>query len=465
LAGLGLSHATWLSAQTLELGSYLGQVESGHGGLQASRLTMGAQQAKSDEGRLAFTPSVFANYTQSDDKSDSGNQATRSERVLTDVYSLGVKQMFRTGTSASLSYNMNKIKLEEVTPFLPMMPVESEWMTEKPTLELRQSLWRNFAARELKAAEEMNEARANATYFAERYRARATLLEAEMAYWKLSFAREVVKIQQDNLSRAKRLQDWSSSRVKRQLADKADNLQAEANAALRGLDLQQAKDDERAAARAFNTLRGLDSDVVKESIAEFRSELAYRLTPPRRTERRDDVAAAAEALRAAEAGATAVEQKYKPSLDVFGSYSWTAKKEEDVYGKSLDEEKPAIAAGVNFSMPLGPSLIRRTVEGYRLESASAKQALDRKSFEQEQEWRTLVAKLDDAKRRLQLASSIEVLQKAKLDHERDRQERGRSTFYQVLMFETEYAASRLGKLARLQETLAIAAQMKLFAAR
>jgi outer membrane protein TolC len=328
-------------------------------------------------------------------------------------------------------------------------------------------LWRNAAAKELKAAEELLSAKSDAGFYGERYKMRASLLDAEMTYWKLSFAREVVRIQQDNLGRAKKIQDWTTSRVTRQLADRADLMQAEATTGLRTLDLQSARDDERIAARAFNSLRGVDSDAVPESLAEYRVELAWRTGLPARAAQRDDVAAARAAVKAAVAGADATEQKYKPSLDVFGSYSLNSKNADrnDAMGDSFKSEHPTINVGVSFSMPIGPSAIRRTTEGYRLDAMAAQQTADRKAFEQDQEWRTLSVKLDDAKRRLQLAATVETLQKTKLENERDRHVRGRSTLYQVLMFEQEYEASRLGKLGRLTEVLALAAQLKMFAPR
>ena len=74
----------------------------------------------------------------------------------------------------------------------------------------------------------------------------------------------------------------------------------------------------------------------------------------------------------------------------------------------------------------------------------------------------LLAQLTEGKRKLDLARKIETVQKNKLDLERDRHKRGRTTTYQVLLFEQDFASSQLSRIRAEAELLRILAQMKTF---
>lgn len=455
----------------LNLSSYLEQVKQKNVGIQASESNMESANLKVDEASLLFAPTAFANLSHIDDDSPITNQATKSEKTTTDMLSVGVQKKFRTGTSASLSYNVNKYHLDNIRsmnlpPELSALSssTPSEFYVEKPSLEVRQPLWRNSLGKEFRATEDTAKARQEASYYAERAKVRGSLMEAEMAYWKLSFAKAVVRIQIESLQRFQKIREWTSTRVSRQLADKADLIQAEAMVNLRTLELKSAEDEVRIASQNFNSLRGIDSDTVSESILPFNGGIVQSLKLPNRTNERDDVKAIRASALALSANAISTEEKYKPSLEAFGIYSINGKHENSskVYKESTTADQPTWTVGLTFSTPLDFDTIKRTNQGYRLESKAAEESYQRKIFEQNREWQNLIKKFEEAKRRLELADGIEKVQKTKLDYERERNQIGRSTLYQVLLFEQDFASSQQNKLARINEILLIAAQMKIF---
>ncbi|MBF0441998.1 MAG: TolC family protein [Oligoflexales bacterium] len=467
-----------ISAQdssSLSLEAFLGQVKSRHAGIQASGHVMESANLKSDEAGLMFSPNFFTNVQHTDDANPLTNQSMRSKKTMMDSLSLGVKENFRTGTSGTLSYNLIKYEYDGITkPALPdnlaalaalFNSLPSKYYVEKPMVELRQSLWRNWLGREYKAAEEAARTRLESSYYSEKFKTKDSLLEAENSYFRLSFAREVVRMNQDNLQRAVKLKNWTAIRVGRDLADKTDLISADAMVNLRTLELRSAMDDERIASRNFNTLRGMSSDMVRERLMPFKADMIEGIAPPARADERDDVKALHASALAASAAASSSEEKNKPTLEAFGSYAMNSlnDKESKILPNALKTDQPTWVVGLSFSTPLDFDTIRRANSGYRLEALAAEEIYQRKKFEKDQEWRNLLAKLGEAKKRLHLAEEIEKVQKSKLENERIRNQRGRSTLYQVISAEQDYASAQQSKLMRINEVLQVAAQMKTYA--
>ncbi|MBF0440396.1 MAG: TolC family protein [Oligoflexales bacterium] len=181
---------------------------------------------------------------------------------------------------------------------------------------------------------------------------------------------------------------------------------------------------------------------------------------------RDDVKALELVARAARAAAIMEEEKNKPNLELFTNYALNGKNIEDnkVIANSVKTDKPAWTIGISLTAPLDFKTVDNLVRGHRLEADGAEKIYERKLFEQKKEWKDLVKKFVESKDRVALSCRIEEIQKKKLDYERKRHLRGRSTLYQVLMFEQEYVSAQIAKLMRLGEVLQLVAQMRTFEA-
>ena len=120
------------------------------------------------------------------------------------------------------------------------------------------------------------------------------------------------------------------------------------------------------------------------------------------------------------------------------------------------------SVGLKLSAPIAGDMVSRMRGGWAKEKASASLNLQRKRFENEREWLDLNRKLEESKTRLHLVELIESTQKRKLVAERDRQTKGRSTMFQVTLFESDYAQSQLNVIRTKAEILGIIARMKTF---
>lgn len=445
----------------LSLDGYLRQVRDSHSGLKASLAASTAASNRTREAELVTSPFIFANSQLISDETPPLNPAFQGDKTVLQNYSLGVGQQTPFGLQARLSYNLAYTSLHGVNP---TYITEPSFYIGKPTLELQQSLWRNFLGSETRATRDLLESQSHAADYSERFRTKTMLAEAEGNYWRLALSREIVAIQKDNLQRTKKIREWNARRVSLNLADQSDLLQAEALLQLRQLDLERALDQERAAARSFNSLRGNETDQVADALNLPTPAETAQLAAPQRNALREDVQAAQEAMRTAKASAKLLAEKYRPKLDLLAGLSLNGRDASfgGTTGKLAATDHPTMSAGLQFSVALNFPALKKMSQSAEKETEAATLRYDRKVFEEELEWKELLKRLDETKRQLELAATIEKAQSKKAERERQRLHTGRTTTFQALMFEQDYGAAQLLRVQAEGEALQILTQMKLF---
>lgn len=459
LAGQAQAQGSKSTAATakpaLTLSTYLSQVTEKHSGYKAADEIAKAAKGYSTEGLLLFRPSLSASASTTTDGHNNPFE-TASDRTRSQVANVGLGQQTDFGLSGKLSYNNVAIDSSAYGSYKP------DWVQ----LELSQSLLRNWGGNESRATADAMNAGALAKSFSQSYITKSLLLEAESLYWRLALARELVLVQKDAVDRAQKIQDWTLRRVRLQLADRAEGLQSAANLQARRLDLRTAEDEERAASQAFNSSRGINSNVVSEKLVDISAELIAKMNIPARTTKRDDVQAAEFQAKASAASAVLARERNLPTLEIFGStpvVEPSGVNSSSPLASSLSSTtRPATTIGIRMTAPLDFGTSSRVREGYAVEAQAADLNYQRKVFEEERDWTDLTSKFKQAKERLDLYRSLETTQREKLDYERDRQQRGRSTLQQVLFFETDYEQAQLGRIRTLAEILTLNAQMKLY---
>ncbi|MGE0171874.1 MAG: TolC family protein [Oligoflexales bacterium] len=447
-------------SQAITLEEYLNEVRNKHQGYKASDEAKDGAKLKAEDGSLIFAPNVFANVQQSVDEKPPANPAT-GDKLSVGAASVGVGKMFSSGTQAKISYNMTHIDMANANPqAVPM----AEAYEGKPVVEVSQPLWRNFFGKEVRAAADLSREQANATKHTEAFKQKMILAEAEGIYWRLALARDAVAIQKDSLERARKTKQWSAGRVKLSLGDKADMYQADTAVKAKELELQMAVDEEQAAARAFNAARGIASSAMTDPLQKIDAALVGSIKVPKKVGTRGDVEAAKAYKEIASLSAELNEEKYRPTLELFGSYAYNSREEElgDATSNSFKSDYPTTVVGLRLSAPLGRDIINNSRAGYRKDEAAAAMNAERKAFEVEQQWNDSVERLEQAKKRLNLALDVEKIQREKLEYERNRLRRGRTTTYQVIVFEQDYATSQLNRIRAQADILRIAAQLKTF---
>jgi outer membrane protein TolC len=273
--------------------------------------------------------------------------------------------------------------------------------------------------------------------------------------------RDELVIRKDTLARAVTLVSWSQRRVSMRLADDSEALQARAAKQVRELELEQAQENERNARVAFNRLRGVEGDAVPEVLdtLDLQAEsLSFQW--PKDAPKRWDIRSAESKIKSDKAAWVDAKANAWPDFNVFASY--TANGLDNTYGGAYQDGSkgryPTAKVGGAITIPLDVFTAKKAADGYELNYQSSKSSYDDKTLSARQDWLQLKQSLEDVNRRLGMATEIEKIQKAKVEQERHQLSLGRSTQFQVQSYETDYALSRLQRLAVTEQKLAVWAQ-------
>jgi len=448
-------------ATPLTLESYLDQVKKGNEGVLALMESSEALKNRKDEARLLVRPGFFGNVSFYSDAKPTAAPQFQGNRTLVDTYNFGFSQQTPFGLAGKLYYQWTYTRIEGANPLL--LPL-ANFYEAKPVLEVSQSLLKNGFGSETRSQLQVAEAGTLAQGYADSFKLKASLAEAEGAFWRLAISRQMVQVQKESLERAQRLKDWNRKRAQSGLGDKSDLLQSEANLQVRTLEYQTAVNEERSASVSFNSLRGVPEEKVTEALPVLNKTTTEKLTPPPKKSMRLDVRAAQELTKVAEANAALGKERNTPTLDVFGSLATNGR--TDQWGQSISDSFttrfPTFTVGVKFQTALDVGQVLDNRKAYQAEIKSAELQFRRKAFEEERDYRDLVKRFQEAKERLNLCFGIEEVQEKKLAREKERLKVGRSVTYQVILFEQDYASAELLRLKTQGEVLGLYSQLKLF---
>lgn len=412
------------------------------------------------EGSLLTRPALVGSSSYLDSKKESGSVLLGNE-TISQSYSVGLRQQTDFGLDAKLLYNFSDTSLPGANPAL--VP-ETAYFQSGPLVEFTQSLWRNGFGSETRASKALLNAQAMATAFNESFHAQQIMAAAEQAYWRLALAREAVAATEETVINAERLHEWSSKRKKLNLGNNTDFLQAEAALLNRRLEHQTAVDEERAAARAFNTMRGLDSNSVSEGLSAFEPKLLEGLAFPEKSPARNDVKAAEQSMIVAQATSQLAEERNTPTLNLVGAVGLNGRDATagEAVSESFGTSRRDYAVGLKLDIPLSIGTQKDVRAGYRLQADAAALAYERKKFEYERLWQDLTIQFRDTITRYRLAERIQEVSREKVQGERIRHRRGLSTTFQAVQFEQEFANAQLARIRVLQSALNLFSQIKTF---
>lgn len=442
----------------LSLNQYLHQVQQGNKGIAGAALTSQGACLRAVEGKLLTAPRFFAEGQYINNTYDPDWSPLSGYGNSLQSYQVGISQNTPYGLQGKVYYSYQRQSINGIPPYFS----STNLTASSPVLELSVPLARNFGGKETRASTQLITSQARLTQFSEQFRLKLLLAQAESTYWRLAIARKIVDLQHDNLQRSLKLQNWVCSRVQSRLAEESDALQAQAAVQARDLDVQAAINDERLAERAFNTLRGSCQEGVCEHLCSYQGPLDIK--PLACPAPREDVAAAHQEELLAIANAQLGIEKNKPNFDIYATYAFNGNNANPsaAIAESFTTAYPSSAIGVRLSVPLNIGQRAQAKCGYKKEIQGAKAKFAQKLFEDRRIWEDLSVKLSNAKQRYQLAYQLEQVQGKKLQTERERLLMGKTTTYQVLLFEQDYANAQLSRLVIQYDIYELMAQLKTY---
>lgn len=448
-----------LLAKEYSLNDYLKEVEEKNQNIIASKNNIDAYKSRENESKLIFGTSIYAQAQTAIDKKPTTNVNAQGDRTDYDYGTVGLMQQFNFGLKGKLGYTLSHTKIYHALPtFLPT----PDFKDSQFSLELSQSLWRNFNGLEGKSQESMMNADVKAKTHIEEYKIKNILSSAESVYWTMSQMTKMVQVQKDSLARAHKIREWALNRSNTGLGDKSDLLQSEANVKFREYELKTTEQQLKNLARAFNSLRNIDSENIDAKLDDVKTEFVKNLKLVNKAPLRDDTKAAMEYEKASKANLELSIERNKPTFEIYCSYALNGRNVEqsEAINNSFKTDHTTTAVGVRFQSPLDFSNLIDNIRGYKKEQTSAELTVRQKLFDQDKEWNDLISKFEDAKNNLALAEKIEEAQRLKASNERERLSRGRTVTFQVLNFEQDYAQSELLRIKSELEILNLFAESK-----
>jgi outer membrane protein TolC len=450
-------------AHALSLEDYLNEVRANNRAVRGYKISTEAKELRRDEGKLFFKPSFFLTGEYYDDQRPTNSIVFQGNQTLRHTVRAGLSQNFSTGTKATISYNYYKTQINGVSPTL--IP-KNKFFDVAPQIEITQSLWRNFLGSEFEATVDAQIAQVDAQRWNEQYLAKQTLINAENAYWQLYVAQTSLKVLEDSLQRAKKIRDWNANRVRNNLTDESDLVQATANVQSREIELQDIRTDIETALRQFNSIREVEGEVVNlEGSKGKDSSYILDATVPQKMKMREDVRAFLAQKNFAIANAELGRQRNRPNLELYASYSMNgrdANSYRDAKDQAFSNTRPFSIYGIRFSTPIDFSSLNDYKQAYANEVTASELQFKRKAYEVDREYEILQERFANFKQRLKLMQEFVVIQDKKLKVEKRRYDQGRTTTFQVLQFEQDFANAQLLKLRFERELIAVYNQLKLF---
>jgi len=456
---LGIGCANTAGALTLD--AYLKQVRAGHSGYKGARQNRQGARDSATQADLITSFRLESNYQLQRDKQLSQDPSLTYDRLDSEYYSLGVAKTTTFGLDARLSYDVNRLKYVNPDSDIPGGNQASEAM---PTLKLTQSLWQNAFGRLSK--NQVKAAAAQAEF--EKQNSQATMdslvQRATNAYWNLVLQKEIVEIQKAALKQSQELYNYNVKRSQMKLTDLADSLQSKATLEAKKLDVQTAIDNEEALLREFNLLRNKPPEEDPGALPPLDWNAIANTTLPENYAGRSDVRAAKAQAEASVANYKIAEESNKPLLNLFGSYSRNgrASSNRDAISNSYSANRPTTAIGLTLSVPLDFISLKRAGAGARAQAQGAQGVYQQMVLDQEAGWRDLRERVNAAQRRTVLSEAIVAAQLEKLEYERSRLHEGRTSTFQVLLFEQDYIDARMARVQNVSELVSLLSQVRLY---
>ncbi len=449
-------------AQALSVDEFIAEVKEAHQGLRGALLKAEADAGQAAGVKVAYAFTLFSELKHTDDRTAGGSSpilpgvTSKNDRLA-----FGVSKQERFGLQSKLSYSLQQSRLDGIPSGYG---IDGSFSTASLGVELSQPLWKNAFGRDFTVQDEGMRLGSQAQVRGDHFQAQQILVASEKAYWKLASKRELAKIQQASYLRAQAIVGWQARRVSKNLADQADLLQAQAALKVRELEREASASELRLALKQCNELRSKEAS--QELLSDFPSKAAVlQLALPQRGKQRGDLEAARLFLLASRKNVELSYSKFTPSLDLIFNGALTSKEGEftQAAGATLSPQHPNYTIALRFSMPLLEKNLYTGLDQAQQQGLRAQElSVNQQAADQEHEWEELQQRLSDGKRRFTLSSELEAAQLGKVKAEQSRLQAGRSTTYQMEMFEQEFLGAQVGRVLAAAQILEVIASMRIF---
>jgi len=432
-----IAAASLHAQEILTLDQFLIEVRQNNGALIGAEKNKLAAELALSESQLRFSPKFFTNLDATSDRKPTlfpafegtGRNITRAQA--------GFEARHKFGLDHKLYTSYENLRILGANP---------EFITE-PNLyrnaivyEAALPLWSGAFGRSLRLQRDAEQLANKSRAYSEAFMQKQLVLDAKLAYWQLKTARDLKVLQQNLAARATKFFTWTRARVAERLKDRADLEQARASLDMRSYELEEATNLVVLSENRFNEVRQLPFGTPVGALADWP---ALALTGQEQQAApdavREDIVAMQKQLEALKAQAELGREATKPSLDLVGNVFLQGQNQnlQPAFAGSASVSNPTFYAGVKLSVPLDRASVNEAADAAEARRTAAEEMLKRKQYETERERETVLLKLFQIQKQFGLASTLVESQQRKLREESKRVRIGRSSTFQVLIFEQD----------------------------
>jgi outer membrane protein TolC len=466
MLGVLLTYFLVLNAPAVEEGAlsleaFLEQVRAKNRDFEISSNRLRSAQVGANEPDLVFSPYGFAGLGFSDEKSTGvlsfvgeGNTSQAT------VYTLGVAKDWSTGTSTSITHYWKRFDIEGLTN-----PSDAFWQNQW-TLEVEQSLWRDFLGKEKKSAADAAKSRIRASENTESFQLKKILVEAEKVYWAYALAKAARQSVEESLKRTQEILNWNRKRLKLKVIDRGDVLQSEAQLMQIKQNLESAKTRELTAKRhlELNLNENFDSAETYE-VSNLNLNLEEVEVPESwDEEKRLDLQAMKELSEAAVLEASSARSSLDPDVSLTASYSGNSADTSFLRAEkeALNNSFRTYEIGVNLQIPLYFARTNNAKEAKDYQAQASRLEYEQARYRMKKAFLDLRSRIQENLQRIKIARELEKTEARKLKNEQKRFRQGRSTSFQVLSFEEDLARAEISLLGLYAQSRQDLAEMSLY---
>lgn len=429
--------------ETMTLKQYTDQARAKDPSVQSAQKGLEGSRLIENSAKLFTGVNFFVNGSYLNDGRPTANPAFMGDKTEANSLSIGLQQQTSFGVSWALSQNHNYTKINNAT-IIPM----PEYYDAYPKLELSIPLWRNWLGSETKATQGQIDNQVRVQKISSELLSIQKENEIKDAFYSLAAQQKSYEIQKDSLERAEKILTWAQSRANKNLTDKSDVYQTQALVSARKLELMSAEVKLKEASRVFNSFLEVESDTVGQILIVDEIEGKNLELSKKQAKARLDLLLQKENLRAAENNYSLQIEKAKPTLNLGVSLLKQGRDTtaSGAQSKITSENKDYQAVSLTLNVPLDLGNLSDSKDGYALLANSQVLAEKARVKNESIQWKNAVDQAETLTQQLNIVRELETVQKNKADLERTKYNNGRSTTYQVLMFEQDYVNSRNQKL-------------------
>lgn len=460
-ANAEISYGLKKGAEVLTLEEYRRQVSFKDPGIKASKIQSDAVKLSNLAKDQITDTQFFFSYITSQDMRPTQNPSFQGTSTDFRMMSVGLQKQTEWGPSFAVSHNISHTIIRDAA--LTAIP-EPDFYDVFPEFKATVPLWRNFLGKETRSNLGLNEAQADVRALQTEMQLSETLSHIDMAYYTHYTNVENFKAQQELLLRTKKILAWVKGQKQRGLIDVSDVHQAEAALTLRKIDLENSTKELRISARKLNDLRLLNSDEVSEVLVSSELDLDKLKNSKNLQLKRRDLLLKTAQMQMQEKEFQIGRERAKPQLELVVKADWVGRDGTMSQAQTEFQHKDQALyyVGLQFLMPLDAFKYLKVREGFGRMAEGQSLLIESHERQIVLAWQDFIDLGEQLIMQITLLRELEQTQRLKSNAESIRFQRGRTTTFQVLLFEQDYIAARSRRLLAELEARRYIAQTDMF---